>query len=173
MRRFIGASLCAGLAFLSNIAAAETCFHACFKAKKLASDVTDQSLRETMQSCRDSCDKAARAKLLDDGFGPLLADCIPEQISATELKQLRSANASVVAFANAFTWDVHNVLPDKIIRRVEMVTQTMSLADIVVTATGYLAPGETGTFYIGNVADGYPAMRVTTRIQAIYACQTH
>ncbi len=156
-----------------NVAAAETCFHACFKTKKLPSNVTDQALRQNMQLCRNTCEKEARAELLSEGLGPLLAACIPAQISDAELKKLRSANSSVVAFANAFTWDVHNVLPDKIIRRVELATQTMSLEDIVVTTAGYVAPGKTGTFYIGNIPDGYPAVRVSTRIKAIYACTIH
>ncbi len=154
----------------STSLAAPTCFHVCFSAKKLPSDVTDQTLRETMQACRDSCEKDARARLISEGYGLLLKSCIPEPVSEVELKTVRSASTSVIAFANAFTWDVHNVLPNKIIRRVELATQTMSLEDIVLSASGYLEPGETGTFYIGNIPDGYPAVRVTTRIQAIYAC---
>jgi hypothetical protein len=154
-------------------AQAQSCFHACFSAKKLPSDVTDQTLRETMQLCYQSCQKAARDDLLSKGFGPLLAKCVPQAVSEAELKKVRSASPSVVAFANAFTWDVNNVLQDKIIRRVELTTQTMSLTDIVVSSNGYVKPGDTGTFYIGNVADGYPAVRVTTRIQAIYTCPVH
>ncbi|MGO9132568.1 MAG: hypothetical protein ACLP8A_00760 [Methylovirgula sp.] len=154
-------------------AKAETCFHACFNGKKLASNVTDQTLREIMSRCHASCERDARADLLTQGFGPLLAACIPQPVSDAELKKVRSASASVVAFANAFTWDVNNVLTDKIIRRVELATQTLSLADIVVTSSGYLKPGGSETFYVGNVADGYPAMRVTTRIKAIYACPLH
>jgi len=68
---------------------------------------------------------------------------------------------------------VKNVLTDKIIRRVELGTQTMSLEDVIVSSAGYLGPGQTGTFYIGNVAQGYPAVQLTTRIAAIYACDTH
>lgn len=170
MRIFIGLLAVIGAA---NAAKAETCFHACFNGKKLASNVTDQTLREIMSRCHASCEKDARADLLSQGYGPLLAACIPQPVSDAELKKVRSASASVVAFANAFTWDVNNVLTDKIIRRVELATQTLSLADIVVTSSGYLKPGGSETFYVGNVADGYPAMRVTTRIKAIYACPAH
>jgi hypothetical protein len=154
-------------------AQAQSCFHACFSAKKLPSDVTDQTLRETMHLCYESCQKAARTDLLNKGYASLLASCVPQAVSEAELKKVRSASPSVVAFANAFTWDVNNVLPDKIIRRVELATQTMSLTDIVVSSNGYVKPGDIGTFYIGNVADGYPAVRVTTRIQAIYTCPVH
>ncbi len=91
---------------------------------------------------------------MSKGYGPLLAACVPQAASEAELKKIRSASPSVVAFANAFTWDINNVLPDKIIRRVELATQTMSLTDIIVSSNGYVKPGDTGTFYIGNVADG-------------------
>ena len=152
---------------------AETCFHACFNGKKLPTDVTDQQMRETMQNCRDACEKVERQKLIGEGLGPLLKSCIPEQISDAELKKIRSASSSVVAFANAFTWDVNNVLTDKIIRRVELTTQTMSLADIDLSSAGYVEPGQVGTFYMGSIADGYPAARVMTRIKAVYACKNH
>ena len=154
-------------------ACAQTCFHACFSGKKLPTDVTDQTMRETMQTCRDACAKAERQRLIDQGLGALLRSCIPEQISEAELRKIRSASSSVVAFANAFTWDVNNVLPNKIIRRVELTTQTMSLADIDLSASGYVEPGQVGTFYMGSIADGYPAARVTTRIKAVYACPDH
>lgn len=164
---FLGFS---GLCAASPQAAAQSCFHACFSTKKLPSDVTDQMLRETMRGCYERCEKAARADLEDKGYGSLLTSCVPQALPEAEVKKIRSASPSVVAFANAFTWDVDNVLPDKIIRRVELATQTLSLTDIVVGSSGYVKPGEVGTFYIGYVADGYPAMRVTTRIAAIYAC---
>jgi hypothetical protein len=156
-----------------NVATAETCFHTCLDSRKLPSDVTNQNLRETMQSCHDSCEKSARADLIGEGFGHVLTSCIPAQISQADLRKVRSASPAVMAFANALTWDVTNVLPDKIIRRVELATQTMDLAELVVTGGGYLGPGKTGTFYIGNVTQGYPAVQLTTRIAAIYACPTH
>jgi len=168
--------LCLGfiLALLakSNAATAETCFHACFKGRNLPTDVTNQTMRDVMQSCHDKCEKAARSQLIQEGFGPVLAACIPQRLSEAELRKIRSASASVMAFASAFTWDVKNVLPDKIIRRVELSTQTMSLESLVVSAAGYVGPGQTGTFYIGNVTPGYPAVQLSSRVEAIYACPT-
>jgi hypothetical protein len=70
-------------------------------------------------------------------------------------------------------WDVNNILPDKIIRRVELGTQNMSLEDVIISATGIIEPGESGTFYMGSIPDGYPSLRVTTRVKAIYACSTN
>jgi hypothetical protein len=150
--------------------AAETCFHVCLKEKMTASDIDDQGIRDLMAACRDDCDEAAEARLKAKGLDARIAACAPQPVDDQDLKKIRSASPSVVAFANAFTWDVNNVLPGKIIRRVEIGTQSMSLQDVTLTAAGVLEPGETGTFFMNNVADGYPSLRVTSRIKAIYAC---
>ena len=134
-------------------------------------NVSEQNMREAMQSCHNSCESKARSQLVSEGFGPLLKACIPSRISDEELRKVRSASATIMAFSNVLTWDVKNVLPDKIIRRVELSTQNMSLEDLIVTSAGYLGPGQTGTFYIGNITPGYPAVQLTTRIKAIYACK--
>lgn len=177
MRFCHSAALVLSLFLLSPIlpgnAKAETCFHACVENRNLPSTVSDQAMREAMKSCHNSCESQARSHLVSEGFGPLLKACIPKPISAEELKKVRSASPAVMAFSNALTWDVKNTLPDKIIRRVELSTQNMSLEDVVVTSAGYLGPGQTSTFYIGSVAQGYPAVQLTTRIAAIYACETH
>jgi hypothetical protein len=65
---------------------------------------------------------------------------------------------------------VNNVLLGKIIRRVEILAQSLSLGDVTLSAGGIVEPGEGATFLMNNVADGYPSMRVTSRIKAIYAC---
>ncbi len=151
--------------------AAETCFHVCLKEKMTAPDIDDQGIRDIMAGCRDDCEEQAEARLTAKGVADKVADCAPEPVDDADLKKVRSASPSVVAFANAFTWDVNNVLPHKIIRRVEIATQTLSLQDVTVTASGIVEPGESGTFFMNNVADGYPSLRVTSRIKAIYACQ--
>ncbi|MEJ0096359.1 MAG: hypothetical protein WDN46_24025 [Methylocella sp.] len=150
--------------------AAETCFRACLKAKMTAPDIDDQAIRDLMRGCRDACQNDAEARLKAEGLGDKLAACVPEPVDDADVKKVRSASPSVVAFANAFTWDVNNVLPGKIIRRVEILTQSLSLAEVTLSAGGIVGPGESGTFLISNVTDGYPSMRVTSRIKAIYAC---
>ncbi len=161
----VGAAVLAG-----PTAAAETCFHACLKPKMTATGISDQSIRDLMSACQGDCEDQARARLAARGMAGRIAACAPRPVDDADLKKVRSASPSVVAFANAFTWDVHNVLPGKIIRRVEIGTQTMSLGDVTLTASGIVEPGETGTFFMNNVGDGYPALRVTSRIKAIYAC---
>ena len=164
----IGAA--AFFAAMSFACAAETCFHVCLKAKMTASDIDDQGIRDLMAQCRDDCDEETEARLKEQGLSDKIAACAPQPLDDAELKKIRSGSPSVVAFANAFTWDVNNVLSDKIIRRVEIATQSLSLQDVTITGTGFVAPGESGTFFMNNVADGYPSLRVTSRIKAIYAC---
>ena len=164
--------VCAGalVAAAGSGRAAETCFHACLKAKMTDSQIDDQGIRDLMADCRDDCEEQAEARLKAKGLDARIEACAPQPVGDAELKKIRSASPSVVAFANAFTWDVNNVLPGKIIRRVEIGTQSLALQDVTVTASGIVEPGETGTFFMNNVADGYPSLRVTSRIKAIYAC---
>lgn len=150
--------------------ATETCFHTCLKAKMVSPTIDDQTIRDDIQACKDSCDEEERATLEADGLAAKIAACVPEKLPDADLKKVRSASPSVVAFANAFTWDVNNVLPDKIIRRIEITTQNMSLEDITMSAGGTVTPGQSATFLMKYIADGYPSMRVTTRVKAIYAC---
>lgn len=161
-----------GAAFAGSLsmASADTCFHVCLKAKMTATDITDQGIRDLMSVCRDDCEDEAKARLEAKGIAGKIAACTPQPVDAADLKKVRSGSPSVVAFANAFTWDVNNVLPGKIIRRVEIGTQSMSLQDVTITASGIVEPGESGTFFMNNVGDGYPSLRVTSRIKAIYVC---
>jgi len=152
-------------------AQAETCFHVCLKGKLISPDIDDQTIREDMQTCKESCDDEMTARLEKEGIEKKLAACIPEPVPDAEMKKVRSASPSVVAFANAFTWDVKNVLPPgTFIRKVELSTQNVSLEDVTLTAAGIVEPGEIETFLMNNIADGYPSLRVTTRVKAIYAC---
>ncbi len=164
--------VCAGalVAAAGSGHAAETCFHACLKSKMTDSRIDDQGIRDLMADCRDDCEEQAEARLKARGRDVKIDACKPQPVDDAELKKVRSASSSVVAFANAFTWDVNNVLPGKIIRRVEIGAQSLALQDVTLTASGIVEPGETGTFFMNNVADGYPSLRVASRIKAIYAC---
>jgi hypothetical protein len=160
----------AALAVCAPAQAIETCFHTCLKGKMVSPDIDDQTIRDDMQACKSRCDEEEKAQLETDGIAAKVAACVPEKLPDADMKKVRSASPSVVAFANAFTWDVNNVLPDKIIRQVEITTQNLSLEDITMSAGGIVEPGKSGTFLIKYIADGYPSMRVTTRVKAIYAC---
>jgi hypothetical protein len=158
------------LGTLSAASAADTCFHVCLKAKMTATDISDQRIRELMSGCQTDCEEQSPARLEAKGIAGRIAACTPQPVDDADLKKVRSGSPSVVAFANAFTWDVNNVLTGKIIRRVEIGTQSMSLADVTLTGSGTVEPGESATFVMNNVGDGYPSLRVTSRIRAIYAC---
>jgi hypothetical protein len=151
-------------------ARAETCFSACFRPKLVGADIEDTRIRSIMRSCRDTCEEDAERRLSLSGRGEKLLKCLPEPINDADFKRVRAASPSFVAFANTFTWDIHNVLPDRVIKRVEAITQNLALEDVVLGGGVTIAPGETETVFIPGFFDGYPQMRVSTRVKAIYAC---
>jgi hypothetical protein len=154
----------------STPAYADTCFRTCFKPKLVGSNIEDTQIRAVMRACRDTCEAEADRRLSLSGRSERLLHCFPEPISDAEFKQVRAASPSFLVFANAFTWDLHNVLADKVVKRVEAITQNLELEDVVLGGGVTIAPGETETVFIPAFFDGYPQMRVSTRIKAIYAC---
>lgn len=150
--------------------ALDACFTDCLRPRLTSPTIDDSAIRDAMAACRDACAARAMARLAETGAARTLAACEPAALAPDEFRKIRSASPSVVGFANSFTWDVNNVLPDKIIRRVEIATQNLSLQDIVMSASGVVEPGERGTFFVNFVADGYPAARLSSRVVAVYAC---
>jgi hypothetical protein len=163
------ALLLLSLAF-SQGARAATCFNACFRPQLVGADIEDSRIRSIMRRCHDMCEEDAERRFSLSGRGEKLLNCLPAPLSQDEFRRVRSASPSFLAFANTFTWDVHNVLPDKVIKRVEAITQNLELEDVVLGGGVMIAPGETETVFIPGFFDGYPQMRVSTRIKAIYAC---
>ncbi len=151
-----------------GIANAQTCFRACV-SRQLTQDLTDEMIRYRMTQCRDLCEDESRAKL-DQGLYRKIAACELEPISDAEFKSVRAASASFLTYANSFTWDVHNILKGKVIRKVEIVYPTLDLDEITATGGGIVLPGEVSTILINGVFEGYPAMRYGLRVKAIYAC---
>jgi hypothetical protein len=148
----------------------ETCFNACFRPQLVGTDIEDSRIRSIMRRCRDTCEEDAERRFSLSGRGEKLLNCMPSPLSQDEFRRVRGASPSFVAFANTFTWDLHNVLTDKVIKRVEAITQNLELEDVVLGGGVTIAPGETETVFIPAFFDGYPQMRVSTRIKAIYAC---
>jgi hypothetical protein len=149
---------------------AQTCFSSCFRPQLVGADIEDSRIRAIMRRCHDMCEEDAGRRFSLSGRGEKLLNCLPAPLSPDEFRRVRSASSSFLAFANTFTWDLHNVLPDKVIKRVEAITQNLELEDIVLGGGVTIAPGETQTVFIPGFFDGYPQMRVSTRIKAIYAC---
>jgi hypothetical protein len=164
------ALICFVVAASFNAARAETCFNSCFRPQLVGSDIEDSRIRSIMRRCHDMCEEDAERRFSLSGRGEKLLNCLPAPLSQDEFRRVRSASPSFLAFANTFTWDVHNVLTDKVIKRVEAITQNLELEDVVLGGGVMIAPGETETVFIPAFFDGYPQMRVSTRIKAIYAC---
>jgi len=154
----------------STLCEAQTCFRACLSSRLKQSDITDDMIRYQMTLCRDACDEEIRSRLVQSGLDRKIAACEPQPLSDVEFKTVRAASASFFTFANAFTWDVHNVLPGKVIRKVEIVYPTLDLDQTTATGGGIVLPGETETILINGTFEGYPAMRYGLRVRAVYAC---
>jgi hypothetical protein len=148
---------------------AQTCFRSCL-SPRLAQDMTDDMIRYQMAQCRDLCEAENRAKLAQLGLDGKIDGCEPQPVSNAEFKSLRSASASFLTYANSFTWDIHNVLKGKVIRKVEIIYPTLDLDETIATGGGIVLPGEVSTILINGVFEGYPAMRYGLRIKAVYAC---
>jgi len=151
-------------------ASAQTCFRGCIAQRVKGADITDDMIRFQMTTCRDDCEEESRAKRASLGIGRTLEDCDPQPVTDAEFKALRSASASFLVYAHAFTWDVHNILTGKIIRKVEISYPTMDLDETIATGGGTVLPGETQTILINGVFDGYPAMHYALKVRAVYAC---
>lgn len=52
----------------------------------------------------------------------------------------------------------------------KIATQSAPHQNVTIAALGAVEPGESATFFMNNVADGYPSLRVTSRVKAICAC---
>ncbi|MBV9568471.1 MAG: hypothetical protein JO172_10060 [Hyphomicrobiales bacterium] len=154
----------------THLARAQTCFRACIAQRVKGSDVTDDMIRFQMTTCRDDCEEESEIKRGSLGIGRNLETCEPQPVSENEFKALRSASASFLVYAHAFTWDIHNILPGKIIRKVEISYPTMDLDETTATGGGTVLPGETATILINGVFDGYPAMHYALKVRAVYAC---
>lgn len=169
--RFVPVALAlAALTVGSRPARAETCFRQCVSEQVTSSDMTDDQIRFRMKGCRDTCEAAQREALAASGTAARIAQCRPEPVSRDEFRAIRGASPSYVVQSNAFTWDVKNPLPGKVIREVEIVAQTMDLRDTVMIATGLVMPGDSQTVLATGFFDGYPNARYATRVSAIYAC---
>jgi hypothetical protein len=159
-----------GTSLVPDTARTETCFNGCFRPQLVGTDIEDSRIRSIMRRCHDICEEDAKRRFSLSGQGEKLLNCLPAPLNQDEFRRVRAASSSFLAFANTFTWDLHNVLPDKVIKRVEAITQNLELEDIVLGGGVTIAPDETETVFIPAFFDGYPQMRVSTRIKAIYAC---
>ena len=154
-------------ALLAAPAGAQTCFRACLASRIAAPDISDQQIRSQMKTCRSLCEAEATAA---PGLAEKLDACEPEAVSDADMKRVRAASPGILAYADAFTWDVHNVLESRAIRRVEIATQNLELQEVVLAGSGTVLPGATQTVLVSAFSGGYPSVAASARVRAIYAC---
>lgn len=160
------------LAFLaagSPAAQAAGCFRTCVSGRITSSD-DDVAMRDAMRACRDHCIAKERSALEAEGLYARYATCKPVPLSQEEFRRVRSANASFTIEINVLTWELTNPLPDKVIRSVEIGTQTMSLSDAAFTTRTVIPPAHTGTIVVMDFFDGYPGTRFANKLTRIEAC---
>ncbi len=92
--------------------ALDACFTDCLRPRLTSPTIDDSAIRDAMAACRDACAARAMARLAETGAARTLAACEPAALAPDEFRKIRSASPSVVGFANSFTWDVNNVLPE-------------------------------------------------------------
>ena len=148
----------------------ETCLRACVIGRHMPGDVTDDEIRSVMRTCRDQCTARTAAALARSHPGQGPAGCAAEPISLEDYRAIRAASPSFVVQSNVFTWDLHNVLKNRTIREIIVVTQSLDLAEVELTGTTLIPPGETETVLVTGFFDGYPVARYATKVRAILAC---
>lgn len=167
MRRLLLAVLL--LVPVHQTAGAAGCFRACLSARVTSSD-DDVVMRDAMRACRDQCTREETTALMAEGIYHRYATCRPKPVSEEEFRRVRSANSSFTVQINALVWELSNPLPDKVIRSVEIATQTMSLSNAAFTTRTVIPPGHTGTIVVMDFFDGYPGARFANKLTRIEAC---
>ncbi|MBS7540723.1 hypothetical protein [Ancylobacter lacus] len=149
--------------------AAQSCMRACISGRMNSGD-DDLALRNTLRACRDTCLAEEKAALERDGLPERYAGCKATPVSPAEFRALRSANAGFTVHTNVLLWEFTNTLPDKVIRSVEVSTQTMSLSDAAFTTRTLIPPGRTATIVVMDFFDGYPNARFAAKLSRVEAC---
>lgn len=145
------------------------CMRACLSTTLTSAD-DDLAMRDGLRTCRDTCVAGETEALKAAGALERYADCRPAPLSLEEFRALRSGNPSFTVQSNVLVWELTNVLPNKVIRRVEIGTQTMSLSEAAFTTRTLILPGGTGTVVVMDFFDGYPNARYAGKLTRVEAC---
>lgn len=166
-------ALAGALAFATLLAgaggASAGCFRSCVSERINSAD-SDLAMRNAMRECRDGCAAEETASLKAEGLYDAYATCKPKPLSDEEFKRLRGENHSFSVQSNVLSWEFSNRLPDKVIRMVEIGTQTMNLSDAYFTTRTIVPPGHATTIVVMDFFDGYPTVRYASKITRIEAC---
>lgn len=168
--RSAAAAFLLGTLAATSPAVAETCFRQCLAGRLVSSQMSDDQIRFEMKGCRDRCERETAERSTAKGIAEKVEACRPEPLSDAEFKQVRGASPSYIVQSNAFTWDLRNPFPNKVIREIVIVAQTMDLRDTTIVARGTVLPGEQETLLSTGFFDGYPNARYATKVRSILAC---
>lgn len=150
-------------------AAQSRCFDECF-GSKMKMDSDDIAVKDFARECRTTCDAEAQTELEKLGLADKVKSCKAERLTLEQFREVRGASPSYRVQSNIFLWDVKNPFPDKVLTRIEVSTQTMELQDLSFTGTTIVPPSSVATVVIPSFYEGYPAVRFTAKVQAIWAC---
>ncbi|MFK8250936.1 hypothetical protein [Ancylobacter terrae] len=146
------------------------CFRECLSHRITSADDRD-AMRHAMGECRDICVAEEGDALKAAGLQQQYATCRARPLDAADFRKLRGGNAGFTVQDGVLVWEFTNVLPDKVIRAVEIGTQTMHLADAVFSIRTLIPPGRTATIVVMDFYDGYPAARFTSKLSGVAACE--
>lgn len=160
------------LPFLVTLAAPAQagCFRQCLSHRITSADDRD-AMRLAMSECRDICLAQESDALKAAGLQQHYSACRARPLDAADFRKLRGGNAGFTVQDGVLVWEFTNVLPDKVIRTVEIGTQTMNLADAVFSIRTLIPPGRTATIVVMDFYDGYPAARFTSKLSGVAACE--
>lgn len=153
----------------SNAGAHAVCFDECF-GSKMKMDSDDIAAKDFARECRTVCDARSQAKLEELGLADKVKACKAERLPLEQFREVRGASPSYRVQSNIFLWDLKNPFLDKVLTRIDVGTQTMELNDLAFTGTTLVPPSSVATVVIPGFYEGYPAVRFTARVQAIWAC---
>lgn len=156
-------------AFAPPPAAAASCFSDCLAETKAEPD-DERAWRDAARACKARCEAAVRDDLARRGTLARVESCRAEPLTTEEMRTLRSANPSFQIRFNVFTWEIRNVLPGKTLRSIEVASPNLELQETRYAAGALIPPGGAGTFVIPDFYDGYPALRLATKVVEIGAC---
>jgi hypothetical protein len=151
------------------VPAAAACFDQCFGTRiTLQSD--DIDVKDAARDCRETCDGEVAADMTRRGVYDQVKGCRAQPLSLEDFRKVRGASPSYRVQSNVFLWDVRNPFPDRVVTKIEVLTQNMELQDTSYVGTGLAAPDSTATFVIPGFYEGYPAVRFTAKVTRMWAC---
>lgn len=157
--------------FRRAVPGAGGCVLQCSNERLAAGRLDDDSVRRSLNACRDQCEGEIRTRFTTGGQdAAAYANCPETALTEAELGELRAASGPPLVMLSSFVWEVRNVLAGRILRRMEVRHQVPTLNEVVSSTRSFVPPGETGGFVIAELGDVTPQLGQTVRIVRVTAC---